>query len=153
MAIYQHSSFQKNQLPPHVEAGLIDAFTVTADAVLHNRFDRFLSRYTLPHIVENLSETRGIKTLQEFNRFFSNGTRYYRSLGATELDRTLLAAEQKDDLTVTCATHARARRGTELVQDSYPALFTLICENGVWKFAHSTYGIHKNQEFFEKLES
>lgn len=112
---------------------------ITGTALLAGDFDSFAAVFTMPTKVETFEGARVIESREELREAFDGVCHHYRSVGATDLVRHIVAAEFIDDDLIRATHECRVLAKTELTQAPFAVHSTYVREDGRWKVCESIY--------------
>ena len=95
--------------------------------------------FRLPFELKTPAGRAVFKTTEHLRTVFDRVTAYHKSLNITELDRSCLKAEFRDENTVVATHLSRFYSDGVLVGATHTALSVLVREDGEWRISYCEY--------------
>ena len=134
-----------------MEISNIDAKAIVQDlldrsgnALIQGDFTAFEQCISLPKKVETPEGTQTLKTSAELRAVFERNRRFLNESNVTDLIRSCLEAESRDDGTILSSHETRMVNGAVQTYHPYPCFMVLKNASGVWKISGSVHDIVDN---------
>ena len=115
--------------------------TAISEAHISGDFNSFQKYFAVPIEFETFRDTVEVKDTEELRRIFDRIQTYFQSVGLTDMVRQVLAAEFKDETTISSAHENRLMSGTTLLVDPYPGYVTLQKTDEGWQITAGMFAI------------
>lgn len=114
----------------------------SGDALISGDFEMLSKCFHFPNTIETIKGAERLENPEDLRKVFDGVRLQFRRMGVSLLERHVVAADFRDERTITSTHQTRLFNGTQLLQAPFP-VFSVVTlgTDGVWRIKQSMYGL------------